>query len=441
MQRVYLGFFLALCVMIYSGSTAFSQVYDDNNDSSVGGVMIDADGMLSLADTADAKSFETALRDSLAPIDGALNKAVPHRRISLKKINETVALCAAQGKSIPDSVRYLGGLTAIEHVFIFPEENDVVLVGPAEGWTAGPKGVVVGSVSGKPVLLLDDLVVAMKSVAGQERRSVFSVSIDPAQEGLQRMAEVVAKQGAVTNASSVANGMEKALGPQVVTIQGVANNSHFAGVMAAADFRMKQISMGVTKSPVKTLPSFISMMKDPADSGTLPRWWLAPNYASLQRDAEGLSWRLKGGSVVTMTDTDFFDGNKVVRQGGNNDSVFAQWADKMTANYLDLSRVEPIFGQLRNCMDCALTAAILAENGKVNFDALTSCKDVCRTTAAAPQTVPSSSVVARKAGVYMFVTGGVSINPWDLLQESSVKDSLANLRTSAAVAGENWWKD
>ena len=36
-----------------------------------------------------------------------------------------------------------------------------------------------------------------------------------------------------------------------------------------------------------------------------------------------------------------------------------QWADNMTANYDDLSLKDTIFGQLRNCMDLAILAALI----------------------------------------------------------------------------------
>ena len=37
--------------------------------------------------------------------------------------------------------------------------------------------------------------------------------------------------------------MEKALGPQLITVTGVSATTHFAQVMVAADFRMKRLAM------------------------------------------------------------------------------------------------------------------------------------------------------------------------------------------------------
>jgi len=61
-----------------------------------------------------------------------------------------------------------------------------VLVGPAEGWKIDDHGALVGATTGRPLLLLDDLRVALRA-AGGPVRSVISCSIDPTQEGLQRL--------------------------------------------------------------------------------------------------------------------------------------------------------------------------------------------------------------------------------------------------------------
>ena len=34
--------------------------------------------------------------------------------------------------TLPDSIRYLEGLTQVRYVFVYPEEKDLVIAGPAE---------------------------------------------------------------------------------------------------------------------------------------------------------------------------------------------------------------------------------------------------------------------------------------------------------------------
>ncbi len=442
MNRAFLTGVFALALAVFGVSTANAQVVDYNNGNRVGGVFIDASGMVSQVTPGDMKKFSAERTKAMQPIVAGLRGKTDARSVSLKKVNEVLAECRENGKPVPEDVFFLGGLTAVEYVFVYPEANDIVLVGPAEEWTVGANGVTVGKTTGRTIMLLDDLVVAMRATQGRTR-SVFSVSIDPTDAGLAKLREYTATIKNVTSATAVGAKMEEALGPQVVTLTGVPEDSHFAAVMAAADFRMKQISMGATKSPLAAIPSFVSMVKTPTDSDSQPRWWLAPNYDGMTRDEDGLAWNLQGGKVVTMTETDLHEGGKIVRGAGKAVPAYAQWADKMTANYDQLAAVEPIFGQLRNCMDAAVVAAIIAENGLLGkidnpLDSLTSVKCYQTVKINSPKNVPSTAVMAKKGNQYMTVTGGVSIDPWKIARDAKVAKTLS--AEGKEVAGKGWWK-
>jgi hypothetical protein len=51
----------------------------------------------------------------------------------------------------------------IEYVFAYPDSHDIVLAGPAEGWTVDDRGNVVGTNSGAAVLHLVDLIAALRT--------------------------------------------------------------------------------------------------------------------------------------------------------------------------------------------------------------------------------------------------------------------------------------
>jgi NADH-quinone oxidoreductase subunit D len=93
--------------------------------------------------------------------------------------------------------------------------------------------------------------------------------------------------------------MEQALGPQKISVTGVPETSHFARALVAADFRMKRLGMGFERAPVDGLPSFLDMFsgRTAGLQNMMPRWWLAPNYEPIRRDAEGLAWELRGSGV------------------------------------------------------------------------------------------------------------------------------------------------
>ena len=89
-----------------------------------------------------------------------------------------VAECAKNNKPIPDAVKYLAGLQRIRYVFVYPEQKDIVLVGPGEGWKVDAKGNVVGVTTGRPVMLLDDLLVALRTAQAAAQGGI-TCSIDP----------------------------------------------------------------------------------------------------------------------------------------------------------------------------------------------------------------------------------------------------------------------
>ena len=133
----------------------------------------------------------------------------------------------------------------IQYVLVYPEQNDIVLVGPAEGWKVAADGTVVGETTGKPVLLLDDLLVVLRAVNSPSPQ-VISCSIDPSEVGRQRVQRLKSRSSDPRQAAAA---LESALGSQEITIDGIPADSHFAGVLVAADYRMKQIGMGLTPSP------------------------------------------------------------------------------------------------------------------------------------------------------------------------------------------------
>ncbi len=147
-------------------------------------------------------------------------------------------------------MKALAGMTKIEYVLFYPESGEIVIAGPAEGFVEDATGRVVGIDTGKPTLLLDDLVVALRAFAPDSKgTNVISVSIDPTQEGLKRMQDVLRQfagnfQGA-DQVPYIANALRNSLGLQTVSIRGVSPNTHFAHfAMTEADYRMKLIGMG-----------------------------------------------------------------------------------------------------------------------------------------------------------------------------------------------------
>lgn len=411
----------------------------------VGGVLVNPDGILNNANRDQIGKLTEMHREVLEAIPDALNQTAGLRKVSLRKLEAVIRGCIEQGKRPPDSVLLLAGLQRIEYVFYYPEQKDIVLVGRAEGWRLDAQGNYVGVKSGRPVMLLDDLLVALRTALGTP--SVLSCSINPTPEGMRRV-ENFMRQARGASRQDVAAGMQEQLGPQKVTIFGVPGTSHFARTMVAADYRMKRVSLALDPSPVKGLPSYMDMMKGPAKRNVMPRWWLEPDYSPLLRDDAGLAWEMRGATVRCKTESDLFDANGVAHPTGDADPISKRWADLMTGHYDELAKADPVFGQLRNCMDLAVVGALVAKQQRIvkagdAFPLLAGEEGGLLPVALAqPKEVATGATLAAKSRKTVIAAGGVQFNPWAALEKVEKKVELAQDRSKAiGPDGASWWWD
>jgi hypothetical protein len=414
----------------------------------VGGISVDAEGVLNNA-TVDAtgKLREMAAK-SLQAIPGELGETTELRKVSLRRLEKAIDELIQNDKPLPDEIRYLAGLQQIRYVFVYPEQQDIVLVGPAEPWKVGPNGTIVGTGTGRPVMLLDDLVVALRTARGAAKQTI-TCSIDPRQEGLVELRNYVRKIRTIRNPQQTIARIEQALGPQTISVNGVPDTSHFARVMVAADYRMKRLAMHFERPPVQELPSFLDMMKATGRGmkNLLPRWWLAPEYESVLRDPDGLAWELRGPAVKTMTEQDFLTAAGDREHTGRPSPVAQKWADNMTRKYDELAVADPIFGQLRNCMELAVVAALIVREdlpGKAGYSlpTLLDPTDVQVEKFPAPKQVSTQASVVKKGRNWLFsASGGVEINSWAIAGRAKESDTVAPVRTKSAAKDDNtnWW--
>ena len=433
---------IAVFLACYTASHAGNDALFRN---AVGGIAINLEGVLSRINTQQQEALRRRMQEALKWVPGDLNEPVELRKVSLRRLQEVLDNALRKNLGVlPDEVRYLGGLQRIKYVFAYPELNDIVLAGPAEGWTVDEGGDVVGVRTGRPVLYLDDLLVAFRSV-DQAREVGISCSIDPTAEGRQRLESYLRNQKTFSRA--VIAGIEKALGPQKITITGIPNNSHFAYAMVAADYRMKRIAMKLEASPVRGLPSFLDLTRSGRrNKNMMPRWWLACNYEPLARSEDGLAWEVRGPGVKAMTEEDFIAQDGTVHATGTKSPVAQKWAELMTANYEQLSENEPVFGQLRNIMDlCVVAAVIQKENleGRAgcSLSLLTGTENSLMIDALNPPKIVATqcSFIKRGRNYVIAASGGVQIDSWQVANTSEKSDQIESIRAKAATTETTWW--
>lgn len=411
-------------------------------NQAIGGVSVNADGVVDVPSVEDEATLGKLRESALAAVPKDLQKWSDLRAVSLKQIEAEIARSLAEGKPLPEAVRYLGGLQRVEYVLVYPEQGDVVLAGPAEGWRVDALGNVVGATTGRPVALLEDLIVAlrMRDVAQLEP---IACSIDPTPEGMQRFQAVFSTLRELGNPAETLPALEEALGPQKITVTGVPVTSHFARSLVAADFRMKRLAMGFEQSPVAGMPSFMDMLATSrGNQSATPRWWLAPKYEPLARDAEGLVWQLRGQGVQCMTEESHFSSTGQRQNSSKASPLATKWADTLTKKFSELADHDSSFGQLRNVMDLAVVAALLDKEGlldKANLDLPKLTHEVGLSEYYAPrESASKANFVRRRRDFVISTSGGVQIVPWQLTDEVEEVASLGEVREGLPVPGGEW---
>ncbi len=432
---------LALVALAVQPLYAGHQFFRNN---SVGGVKIDAEGVLTFADPDATLLLKREQTKAIKGAAGGMAGKTEMRKISLKRLEAAIAHAIKHDLGVlPEEITYLAGIQRIEYVFVYPEDHDIVLAGPGESWKVDERGNVVGVTTGRPVIHLDDLLVALRSV--EDARTVgISCSIDPTEEGRKNL-DALLRNLKVFDAA-VPKLIEKAMGPQQITLTGVDPSSHFARVMVAADYRMKRYGMDLEEAPVAGLKSFIDM-NGRGGGNMMPRWWMACNYEGVAKSEDGLAWQLRGQGVKAMTETDFIENGKVTGTG-KKDDIAQKWADNFTAKYDELSTKDIVFGELRNLFDLCVIAAIIDKEGlleKASLDLpLITKKDSMLMIDSwnPPKTVNTISKADKKGRTWVITaSGGVQIESWQVASEAAVDEQMPAIRTKAAQPeGEStWW--
>ena len=443
MKRLFSGLALATVIALsFSTQQVAAQFFGTNR--SVGGVSIDTQGIVSTVTAEDQKLLDDARKNALTEIPADLEVYTDFRAVSLKQLEAALADCAANNKPIPDSVRFLAGLQRIEYVLVYPERGDVVIAGPAEGWRIDSMGNVIGATTSRPVVLLEDLIVALRT-SEASRLEAISCSIDPTAEGIKRVRTVLSRMRTVNGRQPDSSRIEQAMGPQVVSVTGVPATSHFARVMVAADFRMKQMAMNFMTSPVEDMPSFMHLISSSRRnaSNLTPRWWLATNYEPLARDADGLTWQLRGQGVQCLTEEDHFNAAGERENSVQAGPLAQQWAETMTQRYPELAESDSTFGQLRNVMDLAVVAALIDMEQllvRANLELPHMLAGYAPAEFNAPRTVPTKASFIRQRGNWVVsASGGVQLTPWQVAEHSEEVAQLDQLRSKFTSAGDHWY--
>ncbi|TWT99412.1 hypothetical protein Pla108_03490 [Botrimarina colliarenosi] len=421
------------------------------------GVIIDANGVLHRIDAADpgGRLAQQRIAEAMNRLEGDLAKPSKLRKVSLTRLEKALAGRLDAGQQPTDAMQKLAGLTRIDYVFCYPETNEIVLAGPAEPWAEAPSGRTLGIQSGKPTLELQDLVTAMRAFgpdSAADDAPLIYCSIDPTEEGLQRMQQFLARVGR-PNPNLIASQLQERLGEQVITVGGVPADTHFAQVLVEADYRMKLIGIGLEQAAAP-IASYVSRVNPATVSkNALQRWYFVPDYERIKTTEDGLAMEMVGEGVRLVGEDEVVSRDGMRRKLGRNNRASNKFVTEFTENYAKLAAASPVYAQLRNCIDLAVAAAFMKQHDLFaksgwSMGVLADESKYPVRTQNAPQKVASAVNALWKGSTLMTpIGGGVMIRPTEALDAANVKadedGKLAEQRATveAAAASDAWWWD
>jgi hypothetical protein len=356
-------------------------------------------------------------------------------------------------------MRHLAGLQRAQYVFVYPDEHDLVIAGPAEGWVEDLSGRAVGLTTGRPTLLLEDLLVALRAYPpGSRVKPFIGCTIDPRPEGLAQLARfqktipaAIAEEQRELATVQIAKGMRDSLGMSNIRVFSVSDRTHFAQVLIEADYRMKLIGIGLEPLPVEII-TFIAALRG-ARVSAMQRWWFTPYYDCVKVTEDRLAMELVGQGVQLQNeDMALGPDGRLMAGGKKPNKASTQFTTSFTKKYAQISARVPVYAQLRNMIDLVILAAFICEEDYYTRagwqpGALAHEDQFPVETLATPRHVQSVVNAVWKENQLYVPAGGVSIHPHLALEASRLQaDKDAKLKTrrekiAEKVPADKWWWD
>ncbi|MFQ5733712.1 MAG: DUF1598 domain-containing protein [Planctomycetaceae bacterium] len=354
--------------------------------------------------------------------------------ISLPKLFAEVQRLRSAGKRLPDRIRYLDGLVKLQYVVVDRAKKDLIIAGPAEPIDARNSLRPLGRKTGRPVLQLDDLVVALRMVGPGRKTRAFGCSLthDP-----KAIARVAALQKTIRRIRPggrrrVQSALREAIGPLTAEFFGVPADTRFAFVCVEADYQMKRISIGHDRPPVRGLKSYLSLSKGTA---TFSRFWFVANYPPLRVSKDGRVFEIPQRGLKLLA------GNSPTDVKTTNPAA-VRFAEIFTRKLADLERTRPVFADLQNLADVAVLAALidtdrLAEKAGWDLSWLLKPDGYSVAKIPAPRTAETLVSFKSRGRRTVTVAGGVRLTPRKFAAKRKQAEMAGALKRVQRTFGKN----
>jgi hypothetical protein len=398
------------------------------------GVRIDSEGVMRTRTVDEGELAELRKRANGKDADGKVCY------ISLPQLFAEAKAILDKGEELPDRIRFLGGMVKLQYVFIYPDENDLVIAGPCEPFEAGDGFRPLGQVTGRPVLHLDDLVTALR-VSGPQKDPVrigCDIEVDPAiaKRCSDKIRELRRKVGGGgMSAREASEQIAEAGGKQPIVYYTLSDKSRFAYVCAEADYLLKHLALGLIASPVKRVRSYNQLSKKP---GKAHRFSLETLYDAIVQSEDGNAFELNGNSLEVKTGLL----QRLGAQSGSAEEPAQRFVDSCNRNFPKLALHIESWSDLANLADLTVLAALIGKDSlhsRVDWDLGWVMSEYPVSEFQAPKYANRLCNYKYNDDLLLFTSGGIWLDPVKWVNRISKGDveKPAKIEGSGAIVVES----
>jgi hypothetical protein len=384
------------------------------------GISVDANGVLQFRQ-ADARAELDRIRGR-----GRGNAA---EKSDLKYVSLPRTFAEAQAalqakRESPPEVRYLGGLTRIDYILVYPDEHDLVIAGPSEAVDDANPLQPRGKSTGRPIVQFEDLVSALRMTSA-ERPRPFGCSIDMPPDSMAKSQEIYRTHKNGPRAEYV-KALAEAIGPQAIRLFGTPEDGRTAFVCVAADYQLKRYSLNLDPVPVSGVGHPVD---DSRQGGSA--FWFETLYEPLLESPDGNAFQIRGQRLQVKSGQLVFD----TRDATPKAQTFAR---RLTEKMPQLAQAAPIYADLQNLADLSVLAALIRQEklaDKTGWDFAWALDDTQCPLPKIP--VPRTTATLTNFASGSVVAGGVSLNFATVVakdqRQSDESGTLARVRAQGAA--------
>lgn len=446
---ILLGFPAALAAQGAGGGQQPGGGFGQGQGNFPGGIVISPEGVVAGLQPSVNPRLLRARQQSFLQHDlsESVHRPSDLRLVSLNRLEAHCAKLRDADRIIPPEAAFLAGIHRLDYIFVNQESGDLVIGGPAEGFVPDASGRMIGPGTGRPPLVLQDLLVLLRL---NDLRTQLGCSFDP---DPTRMARTRAWYKANATPSSTGVARQRLvhtagiLGPWDVTVFGFPKNSHAALTTVEADFRLKRIALGLDRLRVRGLRSHLDLAG--RNENIFRRWWFAPHYESIERSTDGQTFRLTGPRLQLLSQEELVD-----EFGNRSDAPFTQVSsERFTLQFNkqmdEICRQVPAFAAVQNLFDLAVLVALMQKEDLAQQAGWKPSLFVDEQTLPLPQygvpTQVPSQVNARVLNRSLFIGligGGVVLRTDQLTARAdALQQPLPKNAWTVALKADQWWWD